>query len=195
MRNVIYLFLFSIIISCTSKQEPNKNVNVDLMLSIDSIMNANFQPDEPGAAIIITKEGKDIYKKGFGMANLELDVQMTPEMIFRLGSITKQFTAVSVLLLKEQGKLSVKDDIRKHLQDYPTNGELITIENLLTHTSGIPSFTEFPNILEIEQMKLTTEEILDLFKNKPLEFKPGERYSYSDSGYNVLGAIIERVSG
>lgn len=120
---------------------------------------------------------------------------MTSNMIFRLGSLTKQFTAVCILLLEEQGKLSVKDDILKYLPDYPTHGVNITIEHLLTHTSGIPCFTKSLNILEIEQTKLTTREILALFQDKPLDFEPGERYSYSNSGYNVLGAIIESVSG
>jgi CubicO group peptidase (beta-lactamase class C family) len=195
MKNVIYLIVVSFIIGCSSKEETLKTTDDDWTLSIDSIMNANYLLNEPGAAIIITKDGKEIYAKGFGMANLELGVSMTSKMIFRLGSITKQFTAVSILMLEEQGKLNLKDDIRKHLASYPTHEKVITIENLLTHTSGIPSFTSFPNSLEIEQTKLTTTEILDLFKDKPLEFEPGERFSYSNSGYDVLGAIIESVSG
>ena len=195
MKNVIYLIVFSFIISCNPIEETLKTTDDVLTLSIDSIMYANYLPNEPGAAIIITKDGEEIYGKGFGMANLELDVPITSEMIFRLGSITKQFTAVSILILEEQGKLNVKDDIRKHLPSYPSHEKVITIENLLTHTSGIPSFTGFPNSFEIEQMKLTTNEILDLFKDKPLDFEPGERYSYSNSGYDVLGAIIESTSG
>ena len=95
--------------------------------------------------------GKELLKKGFGLASIEFNIPMKPEMIFRLASMTKQFTAVSILMLEEKGKLSVKDDIRKYLPDYPTHGEIITIENLLTHTSGIPSFTSFENINEIER--------------------------------------------
>ena len=187
--------MFFMVIRCSSEPELLKTSDTFLIRSIDSVMNANYLPDEPGATIIITQNGNDIYSKGFGLANIELDVPMKPEMIFRLGSMTKQFTAVSILILEEQGKLGLKDDIRKHLPNYPTHGEVITIENLLTHTSGIPDFTKSPDILEIEQTKLTTSEILDLFKDKPLEFKPGERYKYSNSGYNVLGAIIESASG
>lgn len=195
MKNLIYLITVLFILGCSPENKSTKTSSDPLILSIDSIMNLNYLPSEPGAAIIITKGGKEIYAKGFGMANLELEVSMTSEMIFRLGSITKQFTAVSILLLEERGKLNIKDDIRKYLPDYPTHGKVITIENLLTHTSGIPSFTSFPNSHEIEQKELTTTEILDLFKDKPLEFEPGERHSYSNSGYNVLGAIIESVSG
>ena len=195
MKNVIYLIVFSMIIGCSSKVETIKLNDDVLTQSIDSIIKANYLPNEPGAAILIIKDGKEIFAKGFGMANLELNVPIKSEMIFRLGSITKQFTAVSILILEEQGKLNIKDDIRKHLPSYPIHKKIITVENLLTHTSGIPSFTEFPNIFEILQMKLTTNEILDLFKDKPLDFEPGERFSYSNSGYDVLGAIIESVSG
>tara|TARA_B100000809_G_scaffold75634_1_gene73347 strand:+ start:938 stop:2509 length:1572 start_codon:yes stop_codon:yes gene_type:complete len=158
-------------------------------------MNTNYLPNEPGAAIVITKEGKEIYSKGFGMANLEFKVPMTSKMIFRIASITKQFTAVSILLLEEKGKLNISDDFRKYLPDYPNSGKIITIEHLLTNTSGIPDYVDFPNHNQISQTKVTTSEILDIFKDKPLEFEPGERYSYSSSGYNVLGAIIESVSG
>lgn len=195
MRKVSILFLVTIIISYCSGQETITIIDAEQIASIDSIMNINFPPDEPGAAIIITEEGKEIYKKGFGMANLESGIQMTPEMIFRLGSLTKPFTAVSILLLEEEGKLSVEDDITRFLHDYPTHGAKITIENLLTHTSGIPDFTRFPNARKIEQTQLTTGEILELFKDKPLDFEPGEKFLYSNSGYDVLGAIIESVSG
>lgn len=195
MKNIIYLIIGLIALSCTSEKNKTLTTSNKLTTTIDSIMSSHFLSSAPGAAIIITKEDEVIYAKGFGMANLELEVPMTSEMIFRLGSITKQFTAVSILMLEEGGKLNVKDDIRQYLSDYPTHGKTITIENLLTHTSGIPSFTSLPNFLEIEQTKYTTNEILDLFKNKPLEFEPGEHFTYSNSGYNVLGAIIESVSG
>jgi CubicO group peptidase (beta-lactamase class C family) len=195
MKNIIYLIIVLIAFSCKTEGNRTLTTNDNLTLSIDSLMNSSYLATDPGATIIITKEGKELYAKGFGMANLELEVPMTSEMIFRIGSLTKQFTAVSILMLEEKGKLKVKDLISQHLIDYPTSGKIITIENLLTHTSGIPSFTSFPNSLEIEQTKLTTTEILALFKNKPLEFEPGERYSYSNSGYSVLGAIIESASG
>jgi CubicO group peptidase (beta-lactamase class C family) len=152
-------------------------------------------PNEPGAAIVITKDGKEIYAKGFGIANLEFEVPMTSKMIFRIASITKQFTAVATLLLEEKGKLKIHDDFRKYLPDYPDPGKVITIEHLLTNTSGIPDYVSFPNHNKISQTKITTSGILDLFKDKPLEFEPGEHYSYSSSGYNILGAIIENVSG
>ncbi len=195
MKNTIYILIVFIIIGCSSNRLIKKSEYNGLLASVDSIMNVNYVPDEPGATIAITRQGETIYKEAFGMADLEQNIPMTTDMIFRLGSITKQFTAVSILLLEEQGKLNVTDDINKYIPDYPTHGNIITIENLLTHTSGIPSFTGFKNSFEIEQMNLTTSEILALFKDKPLDFEPGSRFSYSNSGYNVLGAIIERISG
>ncbi len=196
MKKTVYSFLLlSTIIGCNTDQYNSYNLDNELTLSVDSIMNASYPANEPGAAIIITKEGEELYKKGFGLASIEFNVPMKPEMIFRLGSMTKQFTAVSILLLEEQGKLSVNDDIRTHLPDYPTHGAIITIENLLTNTSGIPCFRRFENRDEIERKYLTTDDILALFKDKPLEFNPGDRFSYSNSGYNLLGAIIESVSG
>lgn len=143
-------------------------------------MNANYLPSEPGAALIITEKGNEIYKNAFGLANLELTVPMNTEMIFRIGSITKQFTAVAILLLQEEGKLSITDDIRTYLTSYPKHKEIITIENLLTHTSGILNFLRFPNAFKIEQMNLTTTQILALFKKKPLEFSPGKQLKYSN---------------
>jgi CubicO group peptidase (beta-lactamase class C family) len=195
IKNIIYLTGLFICFSCQPNKKRNKHNDNALALSIDSVMNANYLANEPGAAIIITKEGKELYKKGFGMANMELNIPTSTDMIFRLGSISKQFTAISILILQEQGKLYVKDDIQKHLPNYPTHNKLITIEHLLTHSSGIPNFTAFSNRTEIEQNQFNTSELLDIFKDKPLDFLPGERFAYSNSGYNVLGAIIEKVSG
>jgi CubicO group peptidase (beta-lactamase class C family) len=116
-------------------------------------------------------------------------------MIFRLGSITKQFTAVAILMLAEQGKLSVSDEITKYLPDYPTRDHKITIEHLLTHTSGIKSYTSIPEWRPMWRKDVTLKEMIDLFKDKPMDFAPGERWSYNNSGYVLLGAIIEKVSG
>jgi CubicO group peptidase (beta-lactamase class C family) len=129
------------------------------------------------------------------MADLELGVPVEPDMVFRLGSITKQFTAVSVLMLAEQGKLGLQDEITKFLPDYPTQGRKITVEHLLTHTSGIQSYTDMPEWLPLWRKDFTLKELIDLFKDKPMQFEPGERWVYNNSGYILLGAIIEKVSG
>jgi CubicO group peptidase (beta-lactamase class C family) len=116
-------------------------------------------------------------------------------MVFRLGSVTKQFTAVAILMLAEEGKLSLQDEITRFLPDYPTRGKKITVENLLTHTSGIKNYTDLPEWLPLQRKDMTLGELIDLFKNQPLDFAPGEWWKYSNSGYVLLGAIIEKASG
>jgi CubicO group peptidase (beta-lactamase class C family) len=167
----------------------------DLAKTIDATIAPHFKPDEPGAAVIVVKDGKTIFRKAYGTANIEKGVALDPQMPFRLGSITKQFTATGILMLAEQGKLAVTDDLTRYLPDYPTHGKKITLEHLLTHTSGIRSYTDMPGFGAIMQKDMTVQQMIDFFKNEPLQFEPGERYAYSNSGYFLLGAIIEKVSG
>ena len=156
-----------------------------------------YPADGPGAAVIVIKSNEVMFRSASGMADMELDVALTPENVFRLGSITKQFTAAGILLLEEQGKLSVGDNISKYLPDYPTQGHTIKIENLLSHTSGIFSYTSIPGYFNGVAIRkdVTTEELVEVFENLPMDFAPGEQYRYSNSGYVLLGAIIEKVSG
>lgn len=167
-----------------------------LTAEFDKIFAAEFKTHEPGGVVLIAQKQQIIYKKAFGLANLELNVPMREEMVFNIASQTKQFTAVAVLQLMEQGKLSLQDDIAKYLPDYPTGGQRITIENLLTHTAGIPaSAPAAMKPLQAEKRLVTLAEIIDTFKPRPLEFASGTRWSYSNNGYMLLGAIIEKVSG
>ncbi len=167
----------------------------DLTSQIDAILTKTFKPGEPGAAVLVKKGGQVLFRRGYGLASLELNVPVKPDMIFRLGSITKQFTAMAVLMLAEQGKLSLQDDVSKFLPDFPTQGRTITVEHLLTHTSGIKGYTEIPSWLSLWRKDMPVKEIIDLFRNVPLEFEPGQRWKYSNSGYILLGAIIEKISG
>ncbi|MCX2681441.1 serine hydrolase [Galbibacter sp. EGI 63066] len=162
---------------------------------IDSMLLDTFSQDGPGVSFLIAKDGKPVYRKAFGKANLELDVNMTPESVFQIGSMTKQFTAISILMLEEQGKLSLNDDITKHIPDYPTRGKSITIHHLLTHTSGIKNYTSLKSIMDIAKDDLSPKELVDFFKNEPMDFDPGEQFKYCNSGYVILGYIIELVSG
>ena len=166
-----------------------------LAAKIDAVMAEAYKPGEPGAAVIVRKDGRTILRKGYGMANLELGVPVAPDMIFRLGSITKQFTAACILMLAQEGKLGLQDEITKYLPDYPAQGRRITVEHLLTHTSGIQSYTDMPEWLPLWRKDLALKELIDLFKDKPMQFEPGERWAYNNSGYVLLGAIIEKVSG
>ena len=154
-----------------------------------------YPPDQPGAAVNIIRNGKIIFRKGYGLANLELNVPIEPNMVFRIGSITKQFTAVCILKLFEQGMLTLKDDINKHLPDFNTHGHKISIENLLTHTSGIPNYNEMAEWQKVRSMDITPEELIALFNGKNLEFNPGDDFMYSNSGYVLLGVIIEKITG
>ena len=167
----------------------------DLAAKIDAIMAGIYKPGEPGAAIIVRKDGQTVFRKGYGTADLELGVPIEPDMVFRLGSITKQFTAVSILMLAQEGKLGLQDEITKFLPDYPTQGKRITVEHLLTHTSGIQSYTDMPEWLPLWRKDFTVKELVDFFKDKPMQFEPGHSWAYSNSGYILLGAIIEKVSG
>lgn len=167
----------------------------DLSRQIDSFLTASTRKDEPGLTVVVMKNGKTILKKGYGMADLELGVSIEPDMVFRIGSMTKQFTAVAVLQLAETGKLSPDDNIQKYLPDYDTQGKNIRIENLLTHTSGITSYTNMPEWHSLWRKDMSVEELIRMFEKKPLRFEPGENWEYCNSGYILLGRIIEKVSG
>ncbi len=136
-----------------------------------------------------------LLRKGYGLADLEQRIPIEPDMVFRIGSVTKQFTAAAILLLEEEGKLSVKDDLRKHLPDYPTSGRVITLEHLLSHTSGIRSYTDMEDFGKRSRDDMSVDELIALFQDEPLAFEPGEKYAYNNSGYVLLGAIIEAASG
>ncbi len=162
---------------------------------MDELMSKTYPPNEPGASVIVVKDGKTLLRKGYGLADVELGVKVEPDMVFRLGSMTKQFTAAAILMLAEQGKLSLSDDMTKFFPDYPSNGRVVTVEHLLTHTSGIKSYTGIPAWRKMWRNDMTVAELIDLFKNEPPDFAPGEQWAYNNSGYVLLGAIIEKVSG
>ena len=146
-------------------------------------------------SVLVARGNEILLNKGYGQADLEWEIPNTPTTKFRLGSITKQFTAASILLLEERGKLRIEDPIKQHLPDVPEAWHAITIYNLLTHTSGIPNFTSLPEYQKLKPFASAVEKTLDVLRDKPLDFAPGERMSYSNSGYLVLGRLIEKVSG
>jgi CubicO group peptidase (beta-lactamase class C family) len=146
-------------------------------------------------SVLVARDGQVIYNKGYGSADLEWDVPNSPDTKFRLGSVTKQFTAASILLLEERGKLSVNDPVKKYLPGAPAAWDKITIYNLLTHTSGIPNFTGFADYQKLEPFATTSEQLVARFRDKPLDFEPGEKWQYSNSGYVLLGHLIEKITG
>jgi CubicO group peptidase (beta-lactamase class C family) len=146
-------------------------------------------------SILVARNDEILLDKGYGYANLEWQVPNSPEAKFRLGSITKQFTAACILLLEERDKLKTDDLVKKYLSDAPVAWDHITIYNLLTHTSGILNFTEFPDYHASQATPATPEQLVARFRDKPLEFQPGENWGYSNSNYLLLGYLIEKITG
>jgi CubicO group peptidase (beta-lactamase class C family) len=144
---------------------------------------------------LVARGDQVLLSNGYGSANLEWDIPNTPTTKFRLGSITKQFTAASILLLEERGKLKIADPIKNYLPDAPAAWDKVTIFHVLTHTAGIPSYTNGPEYLRLRPFQHTPEQLVALFRDKPLEFVPGEKMAYSNSGYVLLGYLMEKVSG
>jgi CubicO group peptidase (beta-lactamase class C family) len=145
-------------------------------------------------SVLVMDGDRVLLNKGYGMADLEWGIPNAPDVKFRLGSLTKQFTATLVLLLQQDGKLKIDDPVSKYLPDAPKTWEKITLANLLGHTSGIPSFTDLKEFGVWRMSPHTTEEELALFRDKPLDFEPGSKFVYSNSNFEVLGAVIEKVS-
>jgi CubicO group peptidase (beta-lactamase class C family) len=145
--------------------------------------------------VLVARGSEVLLSKGYGSADLEWDIPNTPSVKFRLGSVTKQFTAASILLLEERGKLNINDPVKKYMPDAPAAWDKVTIYHLLTHTSGIPSFTGFPDYPLTEATATTPEKLVARFRDKPLEFEPGEKWNYSNSGYVLLGYLLEKISG
>ncbi|HEY9629527.1 MAG TPA: serine hydrolase domain-containing protein [Coleofasciculaceae cyanobacterium] len=146
-------------------------------------------------SVLIARNGKVLVRTGYGEADHEKHVVNTAQTKFRIGSLTKQFTAMAILILQAQGELNVHDRICTYLSECPATWQKITIHQLLTHTSGIPDFTRFPDYLTTQGSPSSPTQTIARFKEKPLDFQPGEKFSYSNSGYVVLGAIIEQASG
>lgn len=146
-------------------------------------------------SVLVAQGENAIFAKGYGSANLEWNVPDTPATKFRIGSMTKQFTAASILLLEERGRLKTDDLVKKYMPDAPAAWDKITIYNVLTHTAGLPNYTAFPEFQKMWMLPTTAEKLVDLFKDKPLDFEPGSKFSYSNSGYVLLTWLIEKASG
>ena len=173
----------------------SKRALEDLSFRLHATVAPYFPAEAPGGVVLVVKDGQTVLRRAYGMADTTKGVKMAPEMVMRIGSMTKQFTATGILLLADEGKLSVDDEITKYLPDYPTQGKKITIEHLLTHTSGIVSYTGKPGFPQRAPQDITVAAQIDSFKNDPLQFEPGSTWRYNNSGYYLLGAIIEKVSG
>jgi CubicO group peptidase (beta-lactamase class C family) len=174
---------------------PAAETSVGIVSQIDTYVNGLVDDGTFSGSVLVAQNGEVVLTEGYGLADREQNRPNTPQTKFRLASITKQFTAMAVLILQEQGKLHVQDPICQYLSLCPAAWEAITIHHLLTHTSGIPSFTSFPDYVTSRATPSSPGQTFGRFKDMPLDFQPGEKWSYSNSGYIVLGLIIEQASG
>lgn len=192
ISRVKYMFLILIlaftICACTSKSTVENPNIIRIADDIDSFCKDNYF----NGSILVASDNQIILKRGYGFADYEKKISNEPDTIFRIGSITKQFTAMGIMILKERGVLKVSDSINKYIPEYP-NGDKITIFNLLTHTSGIAEYLN-EELLKDTKQHYSPMNLINLFKDKPLNFNPGESYQYCNSNYVLLGYIIEKVS-
>jgi CubicO group peptidase (beta-lactamase class C family) len=167
----------------------------EIIANADAYLSKLTKESRFSGSVLIARNGKVLVRQGYGEADREKHLANTAQTKFRIGSLTKQFTAMAILILQAQGKLNVRDRICTYLPSCPTSWQTITIHQLLTHTSGIPDFASFPDFQTTQGLPSSPTQTIARFKNKPLDFQPGKKFSYSSSGYILLGAIIERASG
>jgi CubicO group peptidase (beta-lactamase class C family) len=184
MKRIILLFLLPFTLTA-QKNYPQL---------LDEYMQALTNIKDFSGAVLVTKQNKVLLKKGYGMADREWTIANTPDTKFRIGSVTKQFTAACVLQLIEAGKLSPDDKLSKFYPDFP-KGDSVTIHMLLNHTSGIASYTDQKDFMSVATLSWPKDSMIAYFKNKPYNFSPGTKWAYNNSGYFLLGCIVEKVSG
>lgn len=186
---VLFIALFLLIFISAALADKKKD-------EVDRLFSQWDKPDTPGCGLAIIKDGKMIYERGYGSANLEYGIPIKPNSVFYVGSDSKQFVAMSIAILAKDGKLSLDDDVRKSIPELPDYGTPITIRNLIHHTSGLRDYLTLLDIAGIDFGAFHEEDVLELIaRQKELNFKPGEECLYSNSGYFLLGIIVKRASG
>jgi CubicO group peptidase (beta-lactamase class C family) len=181
----------------TCSAPPASRAQDKAAAAVDEVFADFTKAGSPGCAVAVYRNGKISYSKGYGLANIEEDVPITPQTVFDIGSTSKQFTAASILLLEKQGKLSVNDDIRKYIPELPDYGQKITILHLLNHTSGLRDYLTLMDLAGINTDSVTTDEdaLQIVTRQKALNFSPGSDWLYSNTGFFLLSIIVKRVSG
>lgn len=187
----------AMIVAAATPAAAQADAQVDYKAAADAYLATAYPADGPGAAVVIAQDGRVVYTGASGMADVAGKQAITPDTVFRLGSITKQFAAAVVLQLAAEGKLSLNDPLSKFFPDYPKPGADATVAQLLNHTVGIQSYTGIPGwMIEANTNRAyTTDELIAVFRDLPAPFKPGERFQYNNSGYVLVGAVIEKVAG
>jgi len=185
----------TLLFSCLIALVPMLGSAQDLAGAMDTYLKAQAAVNQFRGSVLVARDGRVVFERGYGPANAEWDAPNTPQTKFRLGSVTKQFTAAAVLLLQEQGKLSVQDPVCRFIAPCPPAWKPVTLHHLLTHTSGIPNFTDFPDYVPTMTLPSPPPKTVERFRDRGLEFEPGSTYKYSNSGYLLLGLVIEKASG
>ena len=189
------IVIFSMLLAAPQAAQAAPPSEAELESKVDAIAAEYLaKPGAAGLSIGVARQGKVVLAKGYGLADVEFDAPANKDTMFRIASVTKQFTAAAIMRLVEQGKLSLDDNLNKFLPDYPTQGNTVTIRHLLNHTSGINTSVGEERG-KVAPLELTHEELLALVKDKPFEFKPGEKRAYNNTAYYMLGMIIEKISG
>jgi CubicO group peptidase (beta-lactamase class C family) len=191
-RLVVITFTYAMTCLVSAAQESNMEA---VKVRLDQVASSYTAGNAFMGSVLVASGNDILLNRGYGMADLEWGAPDSPDVKFRLGSLTKQFTAALVLLLQEDGKLRIDDPIGKYLPSVPKSWETITLAELLRHTSGIPDFTHDKNFGTWSQSPHSVEEKLAFFRDQPLHFEPGSNFEYSNSNYEVLGAVIEKVVG
>jgi CubicO group peptidase (beta-lactamase class C family) len=180
-----------ILVSAHAQAQPPQS----LVSRVDEYLKTAVSAGKFSGSVLLARDGKVILSKGYGMASLELMASNTPQMEFRIGSLSKQFTAMAIMILQERGKMRVQDSVCQYVPECPPAWTGVTLHHLLTHTSGIPELLSFPDFQQTMALPSTVAQTVERFRHKPLDFVPGEKFKYSNSGYVLLGYIIERVTG
>ncbi len=179
----------------TEPLRPPEVVVHPSLATIDSMLSVTYPSNGPGATVIVSHRGRTLLRKAYGLANIELGVATRPEHVFRIASMTKQFTAVAILILVDEGRISLDDELTRFFPEWPTQGHRITVEHLLAHTSGIRSYTSMLEFWTQMRRDMTLDELISGFRDEPMDFAPGTDFRYNNSGYVLLGAIVEQISG
>jgi CubicO group peptidase (beta-lactamase class C family) len=177
----------------TPSTELSAAFTTALAVEMDALVQAHADHRQFMGTVLVVRDGEPVLSRGYGMADLEQQVPHSPQTRFRIGSVTKQFTAAAILQLQDQGLVDVQAPVATYLPDYPH--KTVTLHHLLTHTAGVPNLTSFPDYFEWMQQPTTLDELIARFQDLPLEFEPGSQHRYSNSGYVLLTQVIETVSG
>ncbi|MEY2482690.1 MAG: hypothetical protein QOK24_1218 [Verrucomicrobiota bacterium] len=191
MRRVLAATLICL---CSGTADAQLPTTEGLRNRVDAVAKQMLSRHTAGVSVAVARDGRVILARGYGMANVEHSVAVTPDTVFHIASISKNILAAVVLQLVDEGKLRLDDDVTKYVPEAPTLGHHVTVRQLLNHTSGIYSFTSLPDAANNERLELTHEQVLGLIKDKPFEFEPGTRWRYDNSAFYLAGMVVERAT-